>query len=280
MSTSPSASGPAAAPVGTRAASLEDREGHSNYDFITTLECPKDRGTGRFAIDAGFQDMFGCEVKDDCSVSTWGALRRSFERHRFRADDRGSCAKHPGSDADCVGHVCVVPSDRSCSPGLFADAGWDDQRDLDAVLGIPKTERPTKERLFVITESRAREGAGAPRAEAYWTPSFEDVLEVDSRLPSALAVFACDLRAAAIAPRLAAYRAQFIGVVQRGKRRILGNYVCTRWIEMLEAERPGLRFQFDMRWLSDVQDGGLCFFHFWYDPRDKSIHALSINGDG
>jgi hypothetical protein len=278
ISTSPSASGTAGTPRRTRITSLEDHGGRANYEFMTTLPCPEDRGSGRFAIDAGFQDMFGCDAKDECSVSAWGAIRRRFKRLRFHADERGSCVKHPDSEADCLGNVCVVPSDRSCSPGLFADAG-SDQRDLDAVLGIPNTERQTEERLFVITEARAREGGlGAPGAEDYWTPSFEDVKQVDSRLREALAVSVCDSRAAAIAPRLPAYRAQFVGVVQHGKRRILGNYVCTRWIEMAEAGHPAIRF--DERWLSGIEDGGECFFHFWYDPRDKSIHALSINGEG
>jgi hypothetical protein len=73
-----------------------------------------------------------------------------------------------------------------------------------------------------------------------------------------------------MARRLAAYRAQFIGVVQEGRRRILANYLCsgTSWLE-----REGLRARY-----VQIFDGGECFFHAWYDPSDQSIHDISING--
>jgi hypothetical protein len=32
------------------------------------------------------------------------------------------------------------------------------------------------------------------------------------------------------------------------------------------------------RWV-EVNDGGACFFHFWYDPEDQSIHDIYIHGD-
>jgi hypothetical protein len=225
--------------------------------------------------------MFACKGKDECSVSPWGALRRSFERRRFRSDDRGSCSKHPDSEVDCVSGVCVVPSDRSCSPALFADAGSDEFSDRDPVWSIPDAQPPPEERLFVFPESRAREWGGELAADGYWTPSFETVKEIDSRLPAALAADGCDPRGAAIAPRLAAYRGQFVGLVRGGKRRILGNYVCTRWIESMEADHPDQgRLHLDTNWEDGIYDGGGCFFHFWYDPRDKSFHSLSINGEG
>jgi hypothetical protein len=87
-------------------------------------------------------------------------------------------------------------------------------------------------------------------------------------------------RAQTIAPRLSAYRAQFIGIVERGHRQILANYVCARWIETVEAQHRGLQFHLDRRWVGEIQDGGECFLRFWYDPETKSIHRLSINGDG
>jgi hypothetical protein len=258
----------------------EEWQGRVHYDFVTTAPCPEDRGRGRFIIDAGFQEVFGCETKADCSVSPSGAIRRSFDRRRSHAgDEGGSCAK-PRRYADCVEHVCVVPSDRGCSPGLFADAGplELEPKDLDAVLGLPGTAHPAEERLFVMPGERVV-GSAVPDADGYWTPSFDEVKEVESRLRDALASFACDWRAPAIAPRLAAYQAQFLGVIEHGHRRILANYFCTRVLKMYEDSFK-TRFHLGARWNTDFEDGGECFFHFWYDPSDKSIHALSINGEG
>jgi hypothetical protein len=195
---------------------------------------------------------------------------------------QGRLGVDSGNDAMTLGAGSFLdggPARGQSVPHALAEAGADAQTRTDMLLGIPGTERPTEQRLFVIPASRARE-AGYERAEGYWTPSFQEVRGIDERLPRVLADQARDPRAPTIAPRVAAYQAQFIGLVRSGKRRVLGNYMCTQWIEVTEAQHPGRRFDFEMYWLNDVQDGGVCFFHFWYDPADKSIHDLSINGEG
>jgi hypothetical protein len=77
-----------------------------------------------------------------------------------------------------------------------------------------------------------------------------------------------------ILPRLDAYRAQFTGVVRRGHRMVAANYLCEFYPAPEKAS-----YWLSRRW-HQVDDGGPCFFHFFYDPRDRSIHGLALNGDG
>jgi hypothetical protein len=245
----------------------EGFKARSNYEVLTAQNWSP-------CVDAGstsLHDVFGCTEDTDCSVSRCGALNAGFyqsadyQRRVHGAGCEAECAGHLAREAACQNGTCVVPSDTACSPGLFADAG--STRELEMLLPLPDAEAPPEQRLFVIPAAQAR---GAVGAQGYWTPVVGDVLEVASvRLPAAL-LASCDRRARSIAPRLDAYRAQFIGVVQGGRRRILGNYLCSvlRGYEDLSV-----------RWLQ-ISDGGECYFHFWYDPQDKSVHDILINGYG
>jgi hypothetical protein len=120
---------------------------------------------------------------------------------------------------------------------------------------------------FVIAEQQAH-SAGAPPADGYWTPTNAVIDTIAAKLPAALAA-SRDPRGKAIAGRLAGYRGQYLGVVQAGQRRILGNYFCDRAAKGVDLAA---------RWVS-VSDGGECFFGFTFDPGDGSFHGLYINGD-
>ena len=160
-------------------------------------------------------------------------------------------------------------ADLACSPARFADAGLLYEERLGEILPLPDAEPSLQDTLFVFAEASAL-AIAYPPSESYWTPTFEDVkLIAVSKVPAALAA-SCDSRARGIAKRLAAYRAQFVGIVEKGKRRIVGNYVC-----LGNSEREDLR----VTWV-DMDDGGECFFGFWYDPVDGSVHDLLIHGSG
>jgi hypothetical protein len=151
--------------------------------------------------------------------------------------------------------------------------------------------------LVVFPAEQARE-FHTPRADDYWTPSAEDVRAAANAIETHLAVHAISSRldssdeewfdggpdhglgqylqdgARFILPQLATYRAQFTGVVRHGKRLVAANYVCRVYPSPHKAS-----YWLRRRW-HEIDDGGPCYFHFFYDARDRSIHGLALNGDG
>lgn len=107
-----------------------------------------------------------------------------------------------------------------------------------------------------------------------WTPSTEQVLDAESRLPEFLAratpvTPASVLPGAAqrIAARLDCYARQYIGVSLAGSHLVHIN--C-----FLPDNRTEWRSQ-----PVDVDDGGETFFHVLYDPASREFCGLSVNGE-
>jgi len=163
--------------------------------------------------------------------------------------------------------------------------------------GAEPPELPAKadEALVIFSAEQARE-FHMPQADDYWTPSTEDVRAAANAIANHLNKHAASSHldssdewfdagadnglgqylqdgARFILPRLATYRAQFAGVVRHGNRMVAANYLC----EFHPAEKAS--YWLSRRW-HEVYDGGPCYFHFFYDPRDRSIHGLAINGTG
>jgi hypothetical protein len=147
--------------------------------------------------------------------------------------------------------------------------------------------------LVIFPAERARE-FHTPQADDYWTPSTENVRAAANAIATHLNTHAAldhldssdewfdaaadnglgqHLQDGArfILPQLATYRAQFAGVVRHGNRMVAANYLC-RWIH----PEPGMASYWLSRRWHEVDDGGPCFFHFFYDPRDGSIHDLAL----
>ena len=123
--------------------------------------------------------------------------------------------------------------------------------------------------MFFVPRERAR-AMDAPDAGGYWTPSQVDVESVAGVLRESLAA---DPDGPYIIANLPSSRAQLVGIVSHGERRILANYVCKRSFD------TGVLAANDMRthWIR-VYDGGPCFFHFTYDPGTKKVYDMIING--
>jgi hypothetical protein len=247
-----------------------------NYERLATMTrqpCPS-VATRAVASDAGADDPFGCTTDGDCTVSACGALNRKFaqanqQKMAGRQGCPGGCQGQP-DQARCRDGICVVPSDSLCSPGLLVDAGPPEELghwppDPGAALSI-------EERLFVLPDFAARASSwlGKPdfEADAFWTPTFDEVIAIDTRVKATFAA-SCDDRARRIARRLPGYRGQFVGIVKGGRRLIGGNYFCS-----LHPDPPT---NLTLFWVV-VFDGGECFFHFWYDPATGTFLDISING--
>ncbi len=101
-------------------------------------------------------------------------------------------------------------------------------------MPLPDADIPVAKRVFIIPDSVARR-AGAPKEDAYWTPSIDLVDRIVATLPSALAA-SCDLRGPKVAKRLAGYEGQYVGVVRGGERRVLNNYFCSSAFEKVKYD--------------------------------------------
>lgn len=95
----------------------------------------------------------------------------------------------------------------------------------------------------------------------YWTPTKEEVLRAESRIPAFLKA-----KAPRLTRPLARYKRQYVGLVVGGKKRVLCNFFLTsppQW-----QRRPVV-----------VEDGGEAFFHLEYDLESDQCLNLQINGE-
>ena len=225
---------------------------------------------------ASADEAFGCASDGDCAMSELGAVGRPFRdtrRSHKQTTDLTDCANHGDRDAICQAGACVVPSDIACSPALFGDAGLLDNEQLAPYLPLPDAPPPLEDVLFVIPAARARVN-GFPRGDRYWTPSFELVKHVAlDKVPAALAR-SCDPRARLVHDRLAAYRAQFVGVILGGRAWLYGNFVCRR-----DGDGEDQSADLATTWRT-VDDGGICIVDFRYYPSDDTMHDFAIHGPG
>ncbi len=142
--------------------------------------------------------------------------------------------------------------------------------------------------VFPAAQARS-ERIGQPDARDYWTPSPADVVEMESRLRSALVQqrraddrlqgrsqgARGDLHAfrshhiGQILEHLAEYRRQYVGIVARGEKRLLVN--CFR---SDPQQHPSWRQQ-----LVDVDDGGFYYWRIQYQVDRKRFLEVDINSD-
>jgi hypothetical protein len=101
----------------------------------------------------------------------------------------------------------------------------------------------------------------------YWTPSFEDIAQLERQLKNYLAG-ATTLQAKALATKLESSKRQYLGYTNDGKRWIFVNGFCESWTK-------------DRLWHEDiiiVFDGGSCFFTVRYDQSNSRFDELMVNG--
>ena len=141
----------------------------------------------------------------------------------------------------------------------------------------PQTATPKiRGELWVIfpAEQAREQGIGEwfvqnGQTAEYWTPSEDDILELENRLSSYLQQTNSDRfdqQKTPIWERLDEYNRQYIGIILDGKQVIYANYFC----DSLETD-----------WKDDfvfVLDGGDCFFQFKYDVDSAEFFDLQVNG--
>jgi hypothetical protein len=126
----------------------------------------------------------------------------------------------------------------------------------------------------VIPEGRAEEmSLGtwlSPNAdiEGYWTPTEEDVLLVEEKLPSFLQENSNSFRRQPpVWEQLDSYKRQYAGLVLNRRKIIYGNFFCSDTGRDWKKE-----------WIF-VLDGGDCFFQIQFDIASGTFSGLMVNGD-
>jgi hypothetical protein len=142
-----------------------------------------------------------------------------------------------------------------------------------AAKGLAKPPPGAADRMIFPKEA-ARElwAEQFPPPAMFWTPLLDDVLKMERQLPAFLrregrARRLHNERPVPLWKRVAGYKRQYFGLVEKGRSIVYGNFFCdgggTDW-----QRRP-----------VDVDDGGDCYFQVRYDPKTGRFFALSVNAD-
>lgn len=104
--------------------------------------------------------------------------------------------------------------------------------------------------------------------EGYWTPTEEDILNLEGKLDSFLRQNAQSFRRQPpVWEQLDNYKRQNVGVTIKGKPVIYGNFLCTETSVDWKKE-----------WVF-VLDGGDCFFQLQFDVETGTFMELTVNGE-
>ena len=107
---------------------------------------------------------------------------------------------------------------------------------------------------------------GLVEAEAYWTPSQDDIAKLEEQLGPYLQQAAGE-RGPDLWQKLSGYKRQYIGIVENGHRKIVVNFFCDIMGKDWKREPVG------------VLDGGECFFNVTYDVGTGVFSDLHIHGE-
>jgi hypothetical protein len=136
------------------------------------------------------------------------------------------------------------------------------------------TTAPSTDTWAVIPEGRAKEMSigtwlsADSEVEGYWTPTEEDVLLLEQKLPAFLQENSASFRRQPpVWEELSSYKRQYAGVVLNEKKIIYGNFFCTN---------TGIDWKKD--WVF-VLDGGDCFFQLQFEIASGNFSGLMVNGD-
>jgi hypothetical protein len=126
-------------------------------------------------------------------------------------------------------------------------------------------ERTQPVETGVILSPSTQEGDRFGMTPAFWTPSPEQIAQIEVRLKPYLDA---SHQGEWIA-KLGAYKRQYLGYTDGGKKWIFVNSLCERFWKTEESWRDGLIIMFD---------GGPCFHNVRYNSSSGQFDQLHING--
>jgi uncharacterized protein YceK len=109
---------------------------------------------------------------------------------------------------------------------------------------------------------------GNRNPDSYWTPTEDDVLTLEEKLPAYLqSKLKPEHYAYGVWDKLPDYKRQYVGFVIDGNKAIYASYFCDAY------DSDAWKTQLLM-----VMDGGECFFQIIYDVEKQTFRQLAING--
>jgi hypothetical protein len=139
---------------------------------------------------------------------------------------------------------------------------------------MPTPEAPIPETnangiIFTQAQTEASLDVVWPRPSGVWTPTAEDIAQLEADLPAFLRTAQNPwLRPdPPIWDREPDYMRQYLGIVENGNEIIYANFFCD---------------PHDFDWRSAyyfVNDGGDCYFQVKYNPQTREFFDLSVNGE-
>lgn len=132
---------------------------------------------------------------------------------------------------------------------------------VEGVIFNADTLNPNDVKYFIYAKDNRN-------PDSYWTPTEDDVLTLEAKLPAYLKIkIGADHYAYGLWDKLAGYKRQYVGYVLDGEQFIYTNYFCDSFND--DAWKTQLLM---------VMDGGECFFQVQYQLANQSFVSLSING--
>jgi hypothetical protein len=136
-----------------------------------------------------------------------------------------------------------------------------------------KAPTPRRTGRAIFDEELARKnwpGLLPSRREKFWTPSTDDVVALERRLPAFLLSQpdGSNARENDLWLRAPNYLRQYVGITRKGRRVVYANFFCSRSVT-------------DPDWRVSpviVLDGGACYFQVEYDVETGVFSRLMVNG--
>lgn len=176
---------------------------------------------------------------------------------------------------DVLGVLAVLAAVGACTAPRTS-SNTDAPREVAAAMPAPTQTDTSPEHIktaefegVIIPGSKAASFMGEYSGVEFsgtWTPSRDDVLELEKRIQAYLKQTAPDESESGWS-NLAKYRRQYAGVLQQGRRVIYANFFCRTHETDWTTQRV------------EVDDGGACYFQVLYDPGSAAFSHLRINGE-
>lgn len=159
----------------------------------------------------------------------------------------------------------------STSLALFLGACQSKQLNRNTTLDVQTVEQLENGNTVITTSSFTGVILSEEfiRDSDYWTPEVHDILALEENIQDYLSENESEFHSsqAPTGEALAEYYRQYYGMIQNGRKLIIGFYFCS-WVLKNEEWKDGV---------VDASGGGDCFFYVEYDVRDEIFQDIFVN---
>lgn len=123
--------------------------------------------------------------------------------------------------------------------------------------------------MILTREFMEAEDPWGPPSPGYWTPTVDQIFEIESNLAEYLAQHGDGFNSgrAPDKEKLSTYGRQYIGWINADGEFILGSFFCAHHMEESDWQNQ----------VVSVYGGGDCYFGIWWDPNTREIMIAMAN---